>query len=268
MPEASRRPPVPWLAIGRSLGRAGAGFLIASNFAYLLAPLSFLARRLGAGESIDLTDPTAVRLFLESRWILDVGDALAIVGAALLSAAAFLLVVGFRGSDRAVPRDAFYLLVAAFAVLVAWAIAAGASFGRGRGSGLLAVAATGGGTVAAALLLVSSLLVTAFAWRVERSPARGPRHREMWPAYAVVNLAGSATVAWIFLGWSRDASVLFLALALQIVLIPVLGVAAYKGLWDYLGEWGSLRGPGPRAVEGARREAPVAETALPPPPTD
>jgi len=286
--EGRQRVAVPWLPIATSIGRVATALLIASNFVYLFAPLAYTVNALtGAGRSLDFTDPSAALVLLlgDSHLVLSVGDLLVAVGAMLLAGAFLCFLIALRAPDRTVSRVALLLGVAALASLVAWAIAAAVAFGRPPGGGIGAAANRGDRSLAAALLLVASLLYVGFEVRMRKRSRRGPLAPYPWLAFAGVNLVGSAAVASFFLGGSRDAEVLFIGLALEIVLVPLLGVVAYKRVWDDVGDWsglglreapppvGELVGEfvGEPVEEWPAEEPPPAEEPieeLPPPPPD
>jgi len=151
--EEGSRAPVPWLPIGRSVGRVAAGLLIASNFVYLLAPLFYVTSALaGRGQRLDFTDPTSALILLlaDTRWILALGDGLVAIGAALVAGAVLCRVLDLRKSSRPAPRDVILLGIVVFAFALGWAVAAGVALGRPRGGGFEAAAALGGGSPAAA----------------------------------------------------------------------------------------------------------------------
>src|SRR2546427_7076401 len=189
----SRAKPVPGMAVGSSIGRIAAAFLIAANLVYMVASLVYVTNVIThVSQAIDLSDPAAVLLVLltDGQWFMAVGDLLVVVGAGLLSAALASLLVGLLPRQRKAPRDAFLPGLAAFACLVAWALAAAISFGRPRGSGLNAAAATGGQGVAAALLLVASLLYLSVAVRIGTWSGKRRIVPYVWPAYAAGDAVG------------------------------------------------------------------------------
>ena len=238
----------PWLPVSVALGRTAAAFLIASNFAFLIAPLVYLLNLLlspDPGNVVDPSDPTAVALLLASdpRRIFAVGDVLVLVGASLLATAVILVLVSLPRGRVRIPRDAFLFGGATVAAIVAWAVATVYAVSQSRGiSGVGGVAATGGWGAAAAGLLAASLLYAGLAVRVDRAMGWRRRLSSMaWPVFAVVNLVGSAALASAFRGAGDE--VLIVGLALQVVPIPLLGVVAYADLRARFASWSALGAP-------------------------
>lgn len=282
IPDAAdaRGRPFSWFRVAAPLGRIAAASLIASNFAFLFAPLFYLVNRLvNPGASLDPTDPAAVAFAVLSDPIgmFAVGHLLVLIGSILLACAVGLVLLGLRGSPSRVPLDAFLFGGAAFAGLVGWTAATGYAFGRsGGGAGLVTVAATGGWSAGAVSLLAASILYLAFRNRAGVDTGRRRFDSVMWPAFAAVNLAGTGVLA-SALGGSGEPDLLLFGLALQVILLPLLGIVAYRDLMDTFPAWTRLERTPERAVVAGPPPADAGEPMplppgepmeLPPPPLE
>ena len=145
---------------------------------------------------------------------------------------------------------------------LAWTATAAFALGRPRGTGLEAVSAEGGGSPAAAALLATAVLYAAFWLRLRRASGGGPTPPWKWVLFAVVNLIGSAAIVGLFTGGAADPDVLLAGLAMQIVLVPLVGVAAYRDLYDHFDDWRERRAQAPAAVS-ADTELATDEVLLP-----
>ncbi|HYS71112.1 MAG TPA: hypothetical protein VEM95_01700 [Thermoplasmata archaeon] len=281
--EPEARKAFPWLQVGTPLGRTASAFLIAANFAFLFAPLLYLVNRLlNPGAYLDVEDPTnvAFALVTDPYGISAIGDLLVLMGGILLASALALVLLGLRRAVRRPKVDAFLLGGATVACLIGWIAANAYAVSRTRGvSGLDAVAATGGWSVAALLLVLASAAYVVFRIRAGADAPPHPPARFTWTAFAILTLLGSAILA-SWLRGSGDARVIVLELALRVVPIPLLGVLAYRGLWDDFAAWPDLDRPLPiRATDQsvgevvgvlAGTETPALEDVgvTPPPPPD
>jgi len=224
--------PFPFLQLASSLGRTGAAFLIASNFAFLIAPMFYL---LDLGPLMDEANRPAmsVLLFLDPSRIFSIGDVLLLIGAAILAGAIALVLIGLRRAGRHVPIDAFVLGAASLGVSIGWFAASLGAQGGSRGGDDI-VAAVGGWSVAALLLLVGSALYVAFAFRVDRRAYRRGLAPVRWPVFAALSLAG--TTVFLVPG-IRDEVLATAALAMAIIFLPLLGVVAYRDVMESFEIW-------------------------------
>src|SRR2546426_9617213 len=106
----SRAKPVPGMAVGSSIGRIAAAFLIAANLVYMVASLVYVTNVIAhVSQSIDLSDPAAVLLVLltDGQWFMAAGALLVGVGAGPLSAALASLLLGLLPPAREAARAAF-----------------------------------------------------------------------------------------------------------------------------------------------------------------
>ncbi len=254
--------------IGTSLGRVGALFLIASNFAFLFAPLFYLV---DLSAHVPSSDSWSVALLLltDPSRVFAIGDLFLLIGGVLLAAAVILLLRSLPRGDRRLPWDAFLWGGATGAALVVWILATMAAQSRARG-GIDALAVTGGWSAAAVALLVASLTFAMFAVRVDARPVPRrltptpvsrrlaplllpPSHRGLaplrWPLYAFINLAGTT-----FLAQPEGGDELALmGLVLTIVVLPLLGIVTYRDVKKSFKDWWkvarlwALPTPGPLA---------------------
>jgi len=208
---------------------------------------------------LDSTGPSdvAVLLLTDPYRVFAIGDLLLLIGSVLLAVAVVLLLPGLLRVERRPPIDAFLWGGLTASVLASWAIVTVYAQGRARG-GIDAVAATGGWTAAAFVLLVASLLYVVFVVRGSGRGARRGLAPVRWPLFATISLVGTG-----FLGQSvrGDERLVIAGLALMIVLLPLLGIVAYRDVAESFERWS-------RAVRASSTptHGPLAADAAPFPP--
>lgn len=234
--------------------------MIASNFAFLFAPLFYFS---DPRAGLNSKEPTTIAFVLvaDPHRVFAVGDVLLLIGAVLLSAAVALVLPGLLRPDRRPPKDAFLWGSAAVVAMGAWAVATLAAQSRARG-GLSAVVAMGGWSTAALALLVASALYVVFTVRVGGKSARRGLAPLRWPVYAALGLVGTA-----FLKPSPQAGewVVVVGLGLMIVLLPLLGVMTYLDVRSSFDEWAKMED---RRSVATVLHSPAPASEDPPPPTD
>jgi hypothetical protein len=250
-----------FLQLGASLGRAGAGFLIAANFAFLFAPLFYFA---DLGAHVDSRDSSSVAILLltDPLRVYAIGDLLGLIGAILLAAAVALLLPALWRFDRRPPTDAFVWGWATVLSLAAWAALTVKAQSRARG-GIGAVAATGGWSEAALALLVASVLYVVFTVRVDPKGVRSGFAPLRWPVLATFTLFGTASLAST---GSKDEWIVTFGLGLTIVLLPLLGIVAYRDVMDGFDRWRWVERVSP--VPTPSSLAPDPAEPVPPPPQE
>lgn len=263
----------PGLEIAVRLGRIAVVCLIVQSFLFLLAPLFFLAspeRYVDTGS----TAQQIVAAFSDPMMFASIGDLFGGIGLVVLaSAVAVLLSSLWRAWRR--PSRAVVLLGVAAVVLVAavpaamvWTAASSPRF-PGQLDGL---AATGGWNAVSLLLVAATLAFALFAWRVERASRPLRLASLLWPVYAAVSLVGSVAFADFFEGVvaaESSAGAYMLGLLLKILLLPVLGVIAYRDLLLRFPDWRKVDVSGPaRAEPGAAAREPAPLPPPPPPPPE
>ena len=242
-----------FLPLASSLGRTAAAFLIASNFAFLFAPLLYLVNRLvNPSAGLDRGDPgsVAVAVLSDSMGIYTIGEILIVIGGVLLSAALFLVLLGLDRSDRKTRLDAFVVGGAALACIVGWTVATAYAQTLTREMyGLEAMVATGGWSTAAVLLFVASLLYVVFRVRAGLDTRGRWMIAASWPVFAGVALIGTAVLGSSF-RVARDPALFVTALAVEVIVLPLLGIVAYRDLGNGFPAWRKLdRTKGPPQIE-------------------
>ncbi|MBI4417012.1 MAG: hypothetical protein HY557_08515 [Euryarchaeota archaeon] len=259
----------PWLHISSALGRVAMWFLLAANFALLLAPLFFLANPAETLQPEQAPGGPMLALFSDPSRMLGIADLLAIIGTILFVAALFLILIGMLRGDRRTSLGTFTLGLLVLVCLAAWVPVM--LYAQGRATGTLgtvdAVAATGGWSVASAILLAATVLYLLFTRQIDQwaKPIRLSTLR--WPVYAAVNLLGTAAIAGFFSGaasGSGNVDAFSLGLALKVTLIPVIGILAYRDMKDRFVLWEQL----PLLHVSEPTQPPAHAVPLPPPPED
>lgn len=91
-----------------------------------------------------------------------------------------------------------------------------------------------------------------------------------WPVYAAVNMLGAVAIAGFFEGLAAgnpNVDALTLGLVLKVTLIPMLGVLAYRDLYDGFPAWARIgEAETPRTVPALAMVPPPPPKELPPPP--
>ncbi|GEM_PF-5479466 len=277
-PLALQAVPSWWLSLASRLGRVAIVCLIVENFLLLLAPLAFLT---GLDPGGFMTSASLLSVFSDAGFLLSLADLFAVIGFTILAPVFFLILVGLVKSKRRVPHDTLLLggaTAAAIAVipvqLYAHARAAGTV------ASLDAVAATGGLTAVSALILLVSLLYLFFSLRIEGTVKPLKFSSLKWPIYGAVNVFGSLAIAGFFQGLAAGTprmDALTIGLVVKMTLVPVLGVLAYRDLFDRFPSWARIPVAGapilPAPVRAAPRRVfirhahPVVARPLPPPPS-
>jgi hypothetical protein len=277
-------PPAPqpvaswWLSLASRLGRVAIVCLIVENFLLLLAPLAFLT---GLNPGSFMTTGSLLSVFSDAGFLLSLADLFAVIGFTILAPAFFLILVGLVRSKRRVPYDSLLL---GGAIACAIAVIPVQLYAHARAAGTVAsldaVAATGGLTAASALILLVSLLYLFFSLRIEGTVKPLKFASLKWPVYGAVNVFGSLAIAGFFQGLaagSPNMDAFTIGLVVKMTLVPVLGVLAYRDLFDRFPNWARIPVAGapilPAHVRAAprrvfpRRAAPTPARPLPPPPS-
>lgn len=282
-PPALRAVPSWWLSLAARLGRVAILCLIVENFLLLLAPLAFLIGLNGGSVmSPAPTSASLLQVFSEAGFLLSLADLFAVIGFVILAPTFFLILVGLIRSKRRVPHDTLLL---GGAMGCAIAVVPVEVYAHARAAGTVAsldaVAATGGLTAASALILVVSLLYLFFSLRIEGTVKPLKFAGLKWPVYGAVNVFGSLAIAGFFQGLAAGSprmDAFTIGLVVKMTLVPVLGVLAYRDLFDRFPSWARIPVAGvpilPAPVRAAPRRVfvhrarPVAATRpIPPPPT-
>ncbi len=273
-PSSPARPPANFaLHLAGRLGKVAAACLVVANFLLLFAPLFWLT---GLGGTPSLAPPTGLELAdadparaifalaTDPGFLLTLADVLQIVGFAILAGVLLLLLAGLARGPGRVPFDGLALGFAAFviAIVLVPVLAIAQAHARGAIGSIDEVAATGGWSVASVLILGLSLAYLALALRVSAGAERRRLAAYKWPVYAAVNLLGAVAIAGFFEGLAAgnpNIDAFTLGLVLKVTLIPMLGVLAYRDLYDGFPAWAGVP-----AAEAPRTAAP-AEAPVPPP---
>ncbi len=281
---AARAAASPRLHLAGRLGRVAAACLVIDNFLLLLAPLFWLTGLGGGGAALvspapgfaAASDPgqAVLALATDPGFLLTIADLLQVIGFVLIAAVLLLLLAGIARGPRKVPLDAvvpgFAAFVTALTIVPVLLIAQGRA--RGTLGTLDDVAATGGWSIASALILALSLAYLLLALRVEARAANRRLTSYKWPVYAAVNVLGAVAIAGFFEGLAAgnpNFDAFTLGIVLKVTLIPMLGVLAYRDLYDQFPAWaGVLAGDASRAAAPAKAPAPPPREAPPPPPED
>ena len=273
----------PWLPLAGRLGRIAVGCLLVENFLLLFAPLFFL---LGLPSNVRLTAAGAPSLtgLTDAGLILSIADLFSVIGFVILAPVLLVIVFALARSRPRPGFDTLVLGIVAFACVVA--LVPVKLYAEGRAAGTIAsldqVVATGGWGVASALLLVASLAYLFFALRVEARAKPLKLASYTWPVYAAVNALGAVAIAGFFQGLaagSPNFDAYTLGIVLKVTLVPMLGVLAYRDLYDRVPAWARIsltEAQSPvvdvaPAAEPLVAPAPPEETQLlppPPPPKD
>ena len=276
-PPAAQPPTSPWLHLASRLGRVAIVCLIVENFLLLFAPLAFL---LGLPGSRLMTTASVLVVFSDAGFLLSLADLFAVIGFTVLAPVLFLILSALAKAQRRVPFDSL-LLGGALACVIAVTPVVLYSHARAAGTvaSLDAVAATGGLTAASALILAASLLYLFFTLRLEATAKPLKFACLKWPIYGAVNVFGSLAIAGFFQGLAAgtpNMDAFTIGLVVKMTLVPVLGVLAYRDLYDRFPNWGRLLTANipppaevvhrPRRVFAVRR-APARVRPLPPPPS-
>ncbi len=277
-PPALQAVPSWWLSLASRLGRVAIVCLIVENFLLLLAPLAFL---IGSSPGSFMTSASLLLVFSDAGFLVSLADLFAVIGFSILASVFFLILVGLVRSKRRVPYDTLLL---GGAIACAIAVIPVELYAHARAAGTVAsldaVAATGGLTAASALILLVSLLYLFFSLRVEGTLKPLKFASLKWPVYGAVNVFGSLAIAGFFQGLAAGnprTDAFTIGLVVKMTLVPVLGVLAYRDLFDRFPSWARIPVAGapilpapvraaPRRVF-ARRAHPVGARPLPPPPS-
>ncbi len=274
--------PVPswWLSLASRLGRVAIICLIVENFLLLLAPLAFLVG--GLPPNIGMTSASLLLVFSDAGFLVSLADLFAVIGFSILASVFFLILVGLVRSKRRVPYDTLLL---GGAIACAIAVIPVELYAHARAAGTVAsldaVAATGGLTAASALILLVSLLYLFFALRIEGTVKPLKFASLKWPVYGAVNVFGSLAIAGFFQGLAAGTprtDAFTIGLVVKMTLVPVLGVLAYRDLFDRFPNWARIPVAGapilpapvavaPRRVFARRTPTPATVRPLPPPPS-
>ena len=271
----------PWLPLAGRLGRIAVACLLVENFLLLFAPLFFL---LNLPSNARLTPSPAVALpvYTDAGLLLSLADLFSVIGFVILAPVLFLILLGLWRSGRRPGFDALLPGIAALACVAA--LVPVKLYAQGRAAGTIAsldqVVATGGWGVASALLLVASLAYLFFALRVEARARPLKLACFMWPVYAAVNALGAVAIAGFFQGLaagSPNFDAYTLGIVLKVTLVPMLGVLAYRDLYDRVPTWARIptkvvapvavpvATPASLSVEPERVPPPPADEVAPPP---
>ncbi len=257
------------LHLAGRLGRVAAACLVISNFLLLFAPLFWLTNLGGTPAFAPGEDQGRAILAVatDPGFLLQIADLLQVIGAVILAAVFLLLLLGVvRGRGRQ-PLEAVALGFSTFllALVLVPVLLIAQAHARGAVGSIDEVAATGGWSVASAILLGLSLAYMAFGMRVDGAVRPRPRTSFRWPVYAAVNLLGAAVIAAFFEGaaeGSPNFDAFTLGLVLKVTLVPMLGVLAYRDLYDRFPTWARV------AAAETPRATPAPATVSPPPPPE
>ena len=278
-PPAPQPLPSWWLSLASRLGRVAIVCLIVENFLLLLAPLAFLT---GLNPGSFMTTGSLLSVFSDAGFLLSLADLFAVIGFTILAPVFFLILFGLVRSKRRVPYDTLLL---GGAIACAIAVVPVELYAHARAAGTVAsldaVAATGGLTAASALILLVSLLYLFFSLRVEGTVKPLKLACLKWPVYGAVNVFGSLAIAGFFQGLAAGTprmEAFTIGLVVKMTLVPVLGVLAYRDLFDRFPNWARIPVAGapilsapvaaaPRRVFARRTSTPATVRPLPPPPS-
>ena len=265
-----------WLHLAGRLGRVAALCLVVQNFLLLFAPLFWLSSLSGRPALAPAEDQgrAIVAVATDPNFLLQIADLLQVIGLVILAAVLLLLLVGLARGLRRVPLDTSALGFSAFllALVLVPVLLIAQAHARGTIGSIDEVAATGGWSVGSVLLLGISLAYLSFALRVE---AGAKPHRLVclkWPVYAAVNVLGAVAIAGFFEGLAAgdpNFDAFTLGIVLKVTLIPMLGVLAYRDLYDSFPTWarvGAGEGPTPVPASPAEAPPPPPPPSIPPPP--
>ncbi len=270
------------LHLAGRLGRVAAACLVAANFLLLFAPLFWLT---GLGGTPSLAPPVTglplaadpahavLALATDPGFLLTLADILQMAGFAILAGVLLLLLAGLARGPRKVPFDGIALGFVAFviALVLVPVLVIAQAHARGTIGSIDEVAATGGWSVASVLLLGLSLAYLALALRVSTGQSRRRLAAYKWPVYAAVNVLGAVAIAGFFGGLAAgnpNVDALTLGLVLKVTLIPMLGVLAYRDLYDGFPAWATIGEVEAPAVAHATPATKPAELPPPPPPDE
>ena len=261
----------PWLPLAGRLGRIAVACLLVENFLLLFAPLFFL---LNLPSNARLTPSPAVALpvYTDAGLLLSLADLFSVIGFVILAPVLFLILLGLWRSGRRPGFDALLPGIAALACVAA--LVPVKLYAQGRAAGTIAsldqVVATGGWSVASGLLLGASLAYLVFTLRVEAGAKPLRLTCLKWPVYAAVNVLGAVAIAGFFQGLaagSPNFDAYTLGIVLKVTLVPMLGVLAYRDLYDRIPAWGKLPSMGNGSIPPSLPSAAVRGAQPPPPPS-
>jgi hypothetical protein len=271
------------LQLAGRLGRVAAACLVIASFLLLFAPLFWLTGLAGTPSLVSpgaagAVDPTRaiVGLATDPGFLLQMADLLQVIGFVILAAVLLLILVGLVRGPRKVPTDAVALGFAAFVIALALVpvLLIAQAYARGTIGSIDEVAATGGWSVASVLILGLSLAYLFFALRVEAVSGKRRLPVYKWPVYAAVNVLGAVAIAGFFEGVAAgnpNFDAFTLGIVLKVTLIPMLGVLAYRDLYDSFPAWtgvGAAEAPKPALSPVAAPAPPSREVLRPPPPPE
>jgi len=259
----------PWLPLAGRLGRIAVACLLVENFLLLFAPLFFL---LNLPSNARLTPSPAVALpvYTDAGLLLSLADLFSVIGFVILAPVLFLILLGLWRSGRRPGFDTLLPGIAALACVAA--LVPVKLYAQGRAAGTIAsldqAVATGGWSVASVLLLAASLAYLVFTLRVEAGAKPWRLTCLKWPVYAAVNVLGAVAIAGFFQGLaagSPNFDAYTLGIVLKVTLVPMLGVLAYRDLYDRVPAWAKTTVGGAPPPAGPATPS-AAESIAPPPP--